>query len=298
MFFDGHFKEQLLAEHLDNINVSFTVHSMQEFFGGTAGNIAYGMALLGHKPVILGNLGRDGDRYLQYLRDLGVNTAHVGKAENEFSPGAYITTDLAGNQITVFNAGAMRLPNKWRGEGMDPGNSIVIISPGNLQDMMELPPLLRRREAPFIFDPGQSLPSWQGRDLASALQGARVLICNQYELNLMLKLMNTSLEELRLQVGSLIVTNGEHGSRLYTRNSSWHIGIPALGLPTLDPTGAGDAYRAGLLAALHDGKEILEACAYGSALAAVSVGFKGTQGYDLPPGGLSAAAAAIKRARD
>jgi adenosine kinase len=296
MSFDGYFKEQILDEHLDNINVSFTVSSAQEFFGGTAGNIAYGMTVMGRRPVILGNLGLDGGRYLQYLRDLGVDTAHVGQVEEEFSPGAYITTDLAGNQITVFNAGAMKFPNRWRGEGMDPDNSMVIISPGNLRDMMELPPLLRRRGTPFIFDPGQSLPSWQSRDLASALQGAHALICNQYELNLMLKLMNMSLEEVRRQAGSLIVTNGEHGSRLYTRDQIWHIGIPASSPRPLDPTGAGDAYRAGLLAALNDGRDMVEACAYGSALAAVSVGFKGTQGYGLPPGGLKAGVAPVERA--
>jgi adenosine kinase len=298
MAFCGRFQEQFLPEHLHNINVSFTVDSMQEFFGGTAGNIAYGAAVLGHKPVLLGNLGRDGGRYLEYLRALGINTAYVDQLEQEFSPGAYIATDLDGNQITVFNAGAMKYPNKWRGENLEAGNSIAIISPGNIVDMMELPALMRREKVPFIFDPGQSLPSWQSRPLAQALQGAFLLICNYYEFNLLCKLMDTSLPQVRRQVGNLVITNGKNGSYLYTQDQVWHIGI-LQNLPApLDPTGAGDAYRAGLLWALSQGEELVRACACGSALGAWSVGCKGTQGYQLPSEGLDWDSIAINRIKD
>jgi adenosine kinase len=286
MFFNGRFGEQLLPEHLHNINVSFTVDSMQEFFGGTAGNIAYGMALLGHSPGLRGTLGRDGGRYLQYLKNLGIDISYVGEIEQEFSPCAHITTDLDSNQITVFNAGAMKYPNHWRGQGLDPKNSLVIVSPGNVQDMIELPALLRRAQTPFIFDPGQSLPAWPGPVLAQALAGAFLLICNRYEFNLLCKLTSAGLSELRGQVEHVLITDGEKGSTLYSRDQGWHIAIPHNSPAPLDPTGAGDAYRAGLLWALSQGEELLRACGCGAALAALSVAFKGTQAYRLPPQGL------------
>ena len=292
MHFQGRFSEQILAEHLDNINVSFTMDSMQEFFGGTAGNIAYGLSVLGDAPVLAGNLGKDGDRYLEYLNVLGVDISNVGIMQNEFSPGAYITTDLDGNQITAFNAGAMKYPCQWRARDIDPAGSRVIISPGNVQDMAELPPILRQRNVPFIFDPGQSLPAWQGPDLANALHGAFLLITNQYELNLLCNLINADLPKLHEQVENVVVTDGFKGSTLYSQGGTWQIGL-GIATTVVDPTGAGDAYRAGIMAALAQGSSLVEACRTGSALAALSVGVKGTQGYRLPKEGLNVEAVSV-----
>ncbi len=293
MSFKGRFSEQILPDQLHNINISFTMDSMQEFFGGTAGNIAYGLAQLKEEPVVLGNLGRDGDRYLEYLRVLNIDVSNVSLLRDEFTAGAYITTDLDNNQITTFNAGAMRYPSLWQVEEMEPANSLFIISPGNLHDMRMLPAALREKNIPFIFDPGQSLPAWQGPDLFEALHQAMMVICNAYELELMCRLMKVSPQELRGRARSMVVTDGQHGSTLYVDDEVWHIGIASV-KKVVDPTGAGDAYRAGLLHALATGKKITDACRQGAAMAAIAIGTQGTQGYKIPVGGLDISAVAIE----
>lgn len=294
MNYKGRFREQILADQLHNINVSFTMDSMQEFFGGTAGNIVYGLAQLKQPAILLGNLGRDGDRYLEYLKVLNVDVCNVGVLENEFTAGAYITTDLDNNQITSFNAGAMKYPCSWSIENIKPDNSLVIISPGNICDMQMLPEALREKKIPFIFDPGQSLPSWHGKDLAKALDRATMLICNAYELELMCGLLNTSVERLRAKVHSLVVTSGKDGSTLYADGAIWHIGVIPVN-KVVDPTGAGDAYRAGILHALAGGKNLVEACRQGAAMAAVAIKTHGTQGYRLPTAGLNTNAVEVKK---
>lgn len=294
MSFKGRFSEQILPDQLHNINISFTMDSMQEYFGGTAGNIAYGLAILKEKPVLLGNLGKDGDRYLEYLNALNVDVSLVGILPEEFTAGAYITTDLDNNQITSFNAGAMKYPSNWQVELMHPNNSLVIIAPGNIHDMQMLPEALRQQNIPFIYDPGQSLPSWQGPDLAKAIEGAGILIFNDYELELSCNLMKTDKNRLLQQVGSMIITKGAEGSLVYSNGQTWKVGASKVD-KVLNPTGAGDAYRAGLLKGLAEGLDLVEACAWGSALAGLKVSHQGTQGYHLPENGLDIKAIAISR---
>ena len=294
MNFKGRFSEQILPDQLHNINISFTMDSMQEFFGGTAGNIAYGLSLLKEEPILLGNLGKDGDRYLEYLRVLNVDVSNVSVLSEEFTAGAYITTDLDNNQITSFNAGAMKFPCMWQVEDIDPENSLVIIAPGNLHDMQMLPEILREMRVPFIFDPGQSLPAWQGSNLGKALDGAMMLLCNTYELELMCRLIKVSQAELLKKVRSMVVTNGSKGSTLYADGQVWRIGVVPVH-SVVDPTGAGDAYRAGLLQSLARGNSLTDACRQGAALAAIAIQTHGTQGYKIPVGGLNLTAIEVKQ---
>jgi adenosine kinase len=283
MNFDGHFKDHLLPEKIHVINVCFTVNGLREMLGGTAGNIAYSLAQLGEKPMVLSTLGSDGKRYLDYLVDMGVDTSRVLPIEQEFTAGAYITTDLSDNQITGFNPGAMKYSCRFELDGLDKKSCLAIIGPGNLEDMAGLPKLLRQHGIPYIFDPGQQLNVIEPDDLLGALTGAYILISNDYELEMIFRMTGLSYEKLMTRVHNLITTKGDKGSVLLT--GSGQVEIPAAPADVVkDPTGAGDAFRGGLMRGLALGKELPEACLYGAAIASFAVAHHGTQEYSLKPG--------------
>jgi adenosine kinase len=262
---------------------------MQEFFGGTAGNIVYGLSQLGQSPVLLANLGRDGAGYRDYLQAMGVDASYVPLLKHELTAGAYIATDAENNQITFFYAGAMKRPCPWP-QAEFPEDSMVIVAPGNLEDMARLPQALRGKGLDFIFDPGQSLPSWHGREaeLAQALDRAYLLICNEYEFDMLNRLLRLGgVNDWLQKVKNLVITANAEGSRLYSRGQAWRVGAAPLRGKIVNPTGAGDAYRAGLLASLAKGGALVEACRCGAALAALMlVNDNGAQGYQLPASGL------------
>lgn len=286
MNFEGRFSDHILPDKIHVLNVCFNVNGLQEKLGGTAGNISYGLAQLGEKPVLLACLGKDGQGYLDWMTQNGIDTSQVKKIEDEFTAGAYITTDQSDNQITGFNPGAMNHPCGCKVENMVPGDSLAIVAPGNLEDMMRLPAEFRECGIPFIFDPGQSLNIWKGEDLAEAMTGARVLISNDYELEMIQRMTGLKLSGILDLVQAVITTKGEQGSVLF--EGERRVDIPIAPAEVLkDPTGAGDAYRAGLMKGMATGLDLAQACLWGAALAAYAVAYYGTQEYSIEKAGFN-----------
>lgn len=278
MDFPGHFSAHILPEKIHMINVSFTVNGLVEKFGGTAGNIAYGLSLLGEKPVIVATIGRDYHTYFTWLKKNKIACDDIRIIEEELTAGAYITTDQADNQITGFNPGAMKYRSAFDFGKINPKETIAIIAPGNLQDMMEYSQACKTRGIDYIFDPGQSLPMWERRDLVRSIEGSRIMVSNDYELQLIISKTGLSKEELLKRAGSIITTLGELGSRISTLRHE--INIPAIKpKEVVDPTGAGDAYRAGLIKGLVQGKSMEQSARMGSACASFAVECYGTQDY-------------------
>lgn len=278
MDFPGYFAEHILPEKIHVLNVSFQVNGIREKFGGTAGNIAYALALMGEQPVIAATVGHDHQNYLGWLKRNGISTQAIKPIDSEQTACAYITTDRADNQITGFHAGAMKHQCPLDFDRLDPKDTIVTVSPGNLDDMREYPASCRARGINYIFDPGQSLPMWQGKDLAEAINGAGILICNDYEFELIMDKTGLGKAALLELAPTLIVTKGGEGSIISMAEGE--IGIPAFPPEkVVDPTGAGDAYRGGLLSGLAHGKSIQESAIMGSVCASFCVECYGTQEY-------------------
>jgi len=280
MDFPGRFADHILPEKIHILNVCFMVNGLTERFGGTAGNIAYNLALLGEKPVILATGGRDFGLYQQWLRELNLSLAGIRLIEEEFTAGAYITTDLADNQITGFNPGAMKFESEFQFDGVNPRKSLAIIAPGNLPDMLTYSRRYKEMGLPYIFDPGQSIPAWGPEDLREMATGALALIVNDYEQEMFCQ--KTGLDEggLKDLVQALIVTKGEEGSELIGPGE--RESIPAAKPRQVkDPTGAGDAYRAGLLKGLILGLPWASAALLGATLASFAVEKAGTQEHRL-----------------
>ncbi|OGP69781.1 MAG: carbohydrate kinase [Deltaproteobacteria bacterium RBG_13_60_28] len=280
MDFPGRFAEHILPEKIHILNVCFMVNGLTERFGGTAGNIAYNLALLGEKPVILATGGRDFGPYEDWLIQLDLPLEGIRPIPQEFTAGAYITTDLSDNQITGFNPGAMKYPSEYSFDGINPRETLAIVAPGNLEDMLAYTRSYKNNGVPYIFDPGQSIPAWEGADLKEMAAGALALIVNDYELEMFRK--KTGLEETDILAitDTLITTKGEEGSVLLTKKGEEVIpAAPARRV--VDPTGAGDAYRAGLIKGLIQGLPWATAAHMGAILASFAVEQQGTQEHQL-----------------
>jgi len=278
MVFPGYFSEHILPEKIHVLNVCFQVDGMKEKFGGTAGNIAYALTLMGENPVVSATIGHDYHRYFEWLANNGISTENIKIIEDEFTAGAYITTDRADNQITGFNPGAMKYPSSLDFDKLNPRETIVIISPGNLEDMLNYPRFCKARGIDYIFDPGQSLPMLDAKELIQAIEGCRILISNDYELDMIISKTGFKKEALLRRAGTIIVTMGELGSLVSTPDGE--INIPAFKpKKVVDPTGAGDAYRGGLISGLVRGKSIEHCARMGSVCASFAVEFYGTQDY-------------------
>ena len=278
MDFPGYFSDHILPEKVHALNVCFQVNGITEKFGGTAGNIAYALTLLGEKPEISATLGQEDHKYLEWLKKNGIASDNIKIIKDEFTASAYITTDKADNQITGFNPGAMNYSSSLKFDNLNPKETIVIISPGNLGDMVNYPRLCKARGIDYIFDPGQSIPMLEPEDLVQAIDGCRILISNDYELDLILNKTGLKKETLIEHARTIIVTMGKLGSRISTLNGE--IKIPAARAKIVrDPTGAGDSYRGGVISGLVRGKDIEESARMGSVCASFSVECYGTQEY-------------------
>ena len=282
MDFSEYFSEHIFPDKIDVLSVCFQVNGIKEKFGGTAGNIAYALTLMGETPRISATIGHDYHRYFEWLAKNGISTENIKIIEDEFTASAYITTDRTGNQITVFNPGAMKYSSPLDFDKLNPKESIVIVSPGNLEDMVNYPRLCKAREIDYIFDPGQSLPMLHAKDLVQAIEGCQILISNDYEMNLIISKTGLSKEALLERARAIIVTMGESGSHAFTPDGE--IRIPAdKPRKVKDPTGAGDSYRGGLISGLVRGKEIEQCARMGSACASFAVECHGTQEYRFNP---------------
>lgn len=278
MDFPGHFSDHILPDKTHMINVCFQVNGMKEHYGGTAGNIAYALKLMGENPFICATIGHDYQKYFTWLKKNNISTKGIKIIDDEFTAGAYITTDRADNQITGFNPGAMKYQATLDVDKLNPQNTIVIVSPGNFDDMVDFPRACKERGIDYILDPGQSLPMWNKENLIQAIDGCRILIVNDYELSLIMSKTGLKKNALMGMANTIITTLGESGSQISTRESD--ISVPAYKVKkVVDPTGAGDSYRGGLLSGLVRGKKIEECAWMGSVCASFSVETYGTQEY-------------------
>lgn len=278
MDFPGYFSDHILPDKIHMLNVCFQVNGMKEKFGGTAGNIAYSLRMLGENPIICATIGHDYQRYFKWLTQNGISTENIKIIADEFTAGAYITTDQSDNQITGFNPGAMKYRCTIDFNKFAAGETIVIVSPGNFDDMVEYPRACKAKGIDYILDPGQSLPLWDKNDLIQAIEGCRILIVNDYELSLIMSKTGLNKNVLLKMAGTIITTLGELGSQVSTLASE--VAIPPVKLKkVVDPTGAGDAYRGGLLSGLVQGKDIVESAKMGSVSASYAVETYGTQEY-------------------
>ncbi len=283
MTFAGRFDDHLLPDKLHMINVCFMIDSVEQRRGGTAGNIAYSLALLGETPVLYSTAGKDFGGYDAFLESLGVSLAGLRRDPERLTAGAYITTDQRGNQITGFAPAATvnscgrdcypkPRPGDWG-----------LVSPGNMEDMRELPALYRATGTPFVFDPGQQVPALGPDGLLAGLDGAAILIGNAYEMELIRSMTGLSTADLLERADCLITTRGAEGSDILRKgwDAPRHVAVVPVA-EAKDPTGAGDCYRAGLLAALHAGLDVETAARFGATSSSFCVEQCGTQEHTFP----------------
>ncbi|UCG80740.1 MAG: carbohydrate kinase family protein [Desulfobacterales bacterium] len=276
MDFPGRFSDHILPDKIHILNVCFTVNGLEEKFGGTAGNIAYSLALLGERPQILATAGKDFGRYESWLREHWLSLQGIRCISEELTAGAYITTDQADNQITGFNPGAMKYPSLFKFDGVDPQRALAIVAPGNLEDMYTYARIYKEKNIPYIFDPGQNIPEFSGDRLLEMITGSSLLISNDYELEMMMRATGFDKAQLLGHTEGIITTLGENGSVIHTRGQE--VKTPAArASQVMDPTGAGDAYRAGVIKGLVLRRSLLEAARIGAVCASYAVEHHGTQ---------------------
>ena len=277
MVFNDRFKNHLLPDQLHILNVSFLVPDMRREYGGCAGNIAYNLNLLGGKPLIMASVGEDSGPYLQRMKTLGLSSRHVREIAASFTAQAFITTDIDDNQITAFHPGAMNFSHQNHiADATDV--SLGIVSPDGRDGMLQHATEFHAAGIPFIFDPGQGLPMFDGAELLKFLNLADYCTVNDYEAKLLTERTGKSLEQLAGLVRALIVTLGGDGSHIYADGG--HLEIPSV-QPTalVDPTGCGDAYRAGLLFGISSGWDWLKTGRLASLLGAIKIAERGGQNH-------------------
>lgn len=251
MVFQDRFKNHILPDKVHMLNISFLVPEMRREFGGCAGNISYNLKLLGGDPLPMATVGSDFEPYAKWIDQCKISRKHLKEIDGSFTAQAFITTDLDDNQITAFHPGAMS-SSHLNQVVRDPKIKIGCVSPDGRDGMVEHARQFSDHEIPFIFDPGQGMPMFDGHDLMTFIEQASWITVNDYEAQLLQERTGKTLHEIAEYVQALVVTLGGSGSHIYLRNK--RIDIPAATPRAIvDPTGCGDAYRAGLLyGILHD----------------------------------------------
>jgi adenosine kinase len=279
MVFQDHFKNHILPDKIHILNVSFLVPKLRREFGGCAGNIAYNLKMLGGQPIPMGAVGIDFSSYSEWLDKCEIDRRFVRVIEGALTAQAFITTDLDDNQITAFHPGAMEQAAINRVQDV-PEATIGIVAPDGRQGMLEHAAQFAAAGIPFIFDPGQGMPMFNGEDLKRFIAEASWVTLNDYESQLMQERTGWSLEEISRHVRALIVTRGGEGSWIYT--GATRLEIPAARPEqVVDPTGCGDAYRAGLLYGLMHGFDWEVTGRIASLLGAIKIAHAGTQNHHV-----------------
>ena len=277
MVFKDRFKNHILPEKVHVLSVSFLVPEMRKEFGGCAGNIAYNMKLLGGDPLPMATVGRDFGRYGKWMDSNEITRRHVTIVDDEYTAQAYITTDLDDNQITAFHPGAMNhshLNDISEAEDIEIG----ILSPDGRDGMIAHAEQFAEADIPFIFDPSQGLPMFGGEELKRFIELASWVTVNDYEWELVTKLTGFSKDDVQKQVKALIITRGAEGSDIHSEGETIH--IPAAKVSsTADPTGCGDAHRAGLLHGLTHQLDWQTTGRIASLMGAIKIESFGTQNH-------------------
>ncbi len=279
MNFEGKFAEQILPDQLHILNVSFLVPTLRRDFGGCAGNIAYALKLLGGSPLPVATLGNDGAGYLQRLRDLGIATDYVRQIEETYTAQALIMTDRDNNQITAFHPGAMMQAHVTQIKAQ-PGIQLGIISPDGRDAMVQHAEQFKAADIPFVFDPGQGLPMFNGDELASFIEQASWVTVNDYEGKMLSDRTGWSHAEISKRVKGLIVTLGAEGSEVWVDGEKTLV-APVKASAVIDPTGCGDAYRGALLFGLEKGWTLARCAALGNQLGSLKIAQRGPQNYTV-----------------
>jgi len=279
MVFPDQFKNHILPDKVHMLNVSFLVPEMRRNFGGCAGNIAYNLKLLGGDPLPMATVGNDFTSYAKWMDGNGISRKYITEIENLYTGVAYITTDMDDNQITAFHPGAMSLSHE-NNVGDAEGVSIGIVSPDGRDGMIEHAQQFSEANIPFIFDPGQGLPMFDGEDLLRFAEQATWITLNDYEAQLFEDRTGKSPHELAELVEALIITRGGEGSVIYTKEHRHE--IPAASTEAInDPTGCGDAYRAGLLYGLMNEMGWETTGRIASLMGAIKIELHGTQNHSF-----------------
>jgi adenosine kinase len=277
MVFRGRFKEHILPEQIHILNVAFLVPELRREFGGCAGNIGYNLKLLGGDPVIMATVGEDAAPYLARLDSLGLARDQVRTVPGTLTAQAFITTDLDDNQITAFHPGAMNHSHENR-IGPHLAAGLAIVAPDGRAGMAAHVNELASARIPFMFDPGQGLPMFDGPELLAMIDAASYLAVNDYEGRMLVEKTGRPVEELARMVDALIVTKGASGSTIYARGQRHD--IPSVEPEeVVDPTGCGDAYRAGLLFGIAAGLDWPVIGRLASLMGAIKVASRGGQNH-------------------
>ncbi|OGH58667.1 MAG: hypothetical protein A2725_03140 [Candidatus Magasanikbacteria bacterium RIFCSPHIGHO2_01_FULL_33_34] len=278
MDFPDSFKNHILPDHLHILNVCFMVDKLEKNYGGTAGNIAYNIKLLGGEPLILCPLGKDGDDYKKYLKNLNINTNYISETKEKMTSAAHITTDKDNNQITAFYNGALAEATKLNISDIKDEFDIVLISPTQKEAMIKHAHECYDQKIKFVFDPGQQITAFDQQEMLMMLGMANFLIANDYEIKLIANITNLTEQDIIKKVDIMIKTLGSDGSVIYTKDELIKIN-PCPANSVEDPTGAGDAYRAGFFTALSQDRDYETCGQIASVSATYAIEQYGTQNH-------------------
>ena len=279
MDFEGRFAEQILPDQLHILNVSFLVPSLRRDFGGCAGNIAYSLKVLGGTPLPMATLGTDAADYLQRLKTLGISTEYVRQVEGSYTAQAMIMTDRDNNQITAFHPGAMMQAHITQIEKRS-DIKLAIISPDGRDAMVQHAEQLKAADIPFVFDPGQGLPMFDGADLNRFIDQATWVTVNDYEGKMLSDRTGLSHADISRCVKGLIVTLGAEGCEVWIDGEKTLV-PPVKAAAVVDPTGCGDAWRGALLFGLEQGWSLAKCAALGNQVGALKIAQRGPQNYNV-----------------
>jgi adenosine kinase len=279
MNFEGRFSQQILPHQLHILNVSFLVPSLRRDFGGCAGNIAYALKRLGGQPLPMATVGSDGADYLARMRDLGISTEFVRQVDDTYTAQAMIMTDMDNNQITAFHPGAMMQAHITRIAARS-DIKLGIISPDGRDAMLQHAQQFRAADIPFVFDPGQGLPMFDGKELAHFIDQSTWVTVNDYEGKMLSERTGWSSAEISRRVQGLVVTLGGEGCEVWIDGDKTVV-PPVKAEAVVDPTGCGDAWRGALLHGLEQGWSLAKCAELGNRVGAIKIASRGPQNYQL-----------------
>ena len=279
MQYNGRFGETLLADQLHKVNVSFLVPTLRTEYGGCSANIAYNLNMLGGEPLIMATIGQDGGEYLERFETLGIPTRAIRKIKDAYTAQCFVTADLDNNQINAFHPGAMQFSHE--NNVADAGAlRIAIIAPDGREGMLKHARDCASLNIPFMFDPGQQLPMFSGTELIQFINQATYVAANDYEFDMLMDRTGLTLPDIAARLEALIVTRGEKGSEIYTNGERHEIPC-VMADAVVDPTGCGDAFRAGLLFGIVNGYDWPTTGRLASLMGAVKIAHQGGQNHEM-----------------
>jgi adenosine kinase len=282
LLFPDRFKAHILPDKIHILNVSFLVPEMRREFGGCAANIAYGLKLLGDKGVVMATAGRDFAPYQERMQMLGIGVEHIKVVDGTFTAQAFITTDLDDNQITAFHPGAMQHAHLNHVADAGPQVALGIVAPDGRQAMIQHAAQFAAANIPFIFDPGQGMPMFGDDELRTFISQSSWVTLNDYEWEMLQQKTGLSIAEVAGQVEALVITHGADGSVIHTQGRELKIPC-AKPRALVDPTGCGDAYRAGLIHGLLRGLDWETIGRTASLMGAIKIESRGPQNHEFTP---------------